>query len=77
MSLFVSFFVLVPKGVQGETRRCPRAPKSAQGEPRGVQNGAPEAPRVPKKSPGGSVQGTVAGRPKASGYIYIYIYISE
>ena len=57
MSLFVSFFVLVPKRVQGETRRCPRAPKSAQGKPRGTQKGALEAPRVPKPGAGGFVPG--------------------
>ena len=54
-----------PKGVQGNQ-------KGAQGEPRGAQKGAPEAPRVPKRVLG-SVQGTVAGRPQAIGYIYIYI----
>ena len=30
-------------------------------------------PRVPKKGPGGSVQGTVAGRPQAIGYFVLEI----
>ena len=49
MSLFVSFFVLVPKGVQGETRRCPRVPKrhpgGAQGYPKGSPRGAQGTPK--------------------------------
>ena len=76
MSLFVSFFVLVPKGVQGETRRCPRPPKSAHGGAQGYLKGSPAGAQGTQKGSWGICSGHGGGEAEGKWiYIYIYIYI--
>ena len=62
MSLFVSFFVLVPKGVQGETRRCPRPPKSAHGGAQGYLKGNPAGAQGTQKGSWGICSGHGGGK---------------
>ena len=76
MSLFVSFFVLVPKGVQGETRKCPRPPKSAHGGAQGYLKGNPGGAQGTQKGSWGICSGHGGGE-AAGNWIDFWCHVSD
>ena len=55
------FFILAAQGVQGETRRCPRPPKSAHGGAQGYLKGSPAGAQGTQKGSWGICSGHGGG----------------